>query len=87
MASSSYAVYTTSRADRQLEKLPDNERSRVLAAIMDLGDEPYPYGYRKLQGRDGYRIREGDYRILYLVDEQGQEITVHRIGHRREVYR
>lgn len=51
-----YAVFTTSRADRDLEKLPAAVRQRVEDAIFGLGDDPYPPGAAKLQGRDGYRI-------------------------------
>lgn len=84
---SSYAVYTSSRADRDLEKLPAADRQRILEAILALGDDPYPAGSTKLRGRDGRRIRVGDYRALYLVDEGQQEVTVLRVAHRREVYR
>lgn len=82
-----YSVYTTSRADRQLERLDSEVYARVMAVIFALGDEPHPVGSTKLKGRDGYRVRIGDYRALYLVDEEAREITMYRIAHRREVYR
>ncbi len=85
--SNPYSVYTTSRADRQLERLDSEVHDRVLAVILALGDEPHPVGSSKLKGRDGYRIRVGDYRALYLVDEEVHEVTVYRVAHRREVYR
>ena len=85
--SNPYSVYTTSRADRQLERLGSEVQDRVLAVIVALGDEPHPVAATKLKGRDGYRIRVGDYRALYLVDEEIREVTVYRIAHRREVYR
>ena len=85
--SNSYSVYTTSRADRQFERLESEVRDRVLAVIMTLGDDPHPVGSTKLKGRDGYRIRVGDYRALYFVDEATREVTVYRVAHRREVYR
>ncbi len=85
--SNSYSVYTTSRADRQLERLDSEVRDRILAVILALGDDPHPVGSTKLKGRDGYRIRVGDYRALYLVDEENREVTVYRVAHRREVYR
>lgn len=89
MASSGepYAVYTTRTADRGIEKLPAQDREKVEQAIYDLGDEPYPRGAAKMQGASGYRLRQGDYRILYEVDETAREITVTKVAHRREVYR
>lgn len=87
MESNPYSVYTTSRADRQLERLDTEVHDRVLAVILALGDDPRPVGSTKLKGRDGYRMRVGDYRALYLVDEEAREVTVYRVAHRREVYR
>lgn len=87
MESNPYSVYTTNRADRQLERLSSEAHDRVLAVILTLGDDPYPVESRKLKGRDGHRIRVGDYRALYLVDEDAREVTVYRVAHRREVYR
>lgn len=88
MASSEpYSVYTSRAADRQLEKLPAQERERMEQAIYDLGDDPYPSGAVKVQGSSGYRIRRGDYRAIYEVDEQAREVTVTKVAHRREAYR
>jgi mRNA interferase RelE/StbE len=85
--SNSYSVYTTSRADRQLERLDIEVHDRVLSVILALGDGSHPVGSAKLKGRDGYRVRIGDYRALYLVDAEAREVTVYRVAHRREVYR
>lgn len=82
-----YAVYTTSEADSQIERTPPTDRQRVLGAILDLGGKPRPYACKKLQNRNGYHIRVGDYRVLYLVEEEAMEVTVTRVAHRREVYR
>ena len=49
-------------------------------------DEPRPAGYKKLVGREGWRIRSGDYRMIYEIDHSGEKITVLHIGHRRDVY-
>jgi mRNA interferase RelE/StbE len=62
-------------------------RDRVRDAIDSLADDPRPRGVAKLAGRDDYRIRVGDYRIVYAVDDEERLIIVARIAHRREVYR
>ena len=85
--SNHYSVYTTIRADRQLESLESEVHHRVLTVILALGDDPHPVGSTKLKGRDGYRIRVRDYRALYFMDEETREVTVYRVAHRREVYR
>lgn len=56
-------------------------------AIRALADDPRPLGSRKLVGRDSYRIRVGDYRVIYLMDDGEIVVTVLGVGHRREVYR
>lgn len=83
---SKYSVFTTGKADKNLESLPADDRERMLEAILALGDDPRPPGSRKLQGREGYRLRVGNYRALYLIDEGLSEVTIHRIGHRQGIY-
>lgn len=56
-------------------------------AIDALAEDPKPPGAIKLQGREGYRLRVGDYRVLYRVDDEAQEVLITRVGHRRNVYR
>lgn len=82
-----YEVEQLPRAERDLRRLDPRIRRRVLARIVALGGEPRPSGYANLQGRPGYRVRVGDYRIVYEVDDEQQTVTVLRIGHRRDVYR
>jgi mRNA interferase RelE/StbE len=62
-------------------------RDRLRAAIDALAVEPRPRGAEKLAGRDDYRIRVGDYRVVYAVDDRDRLVLVARIAHRREVYR
>jgi mRNA interferase RelE/StbE len=59
---------------------------RVIAAIRELVHAPRPPGARKLSGRESYRIRIGDYRVIYLVDDEELIVTVLGVGHRREIY-
>ncbi|WP_404980599.1 type II toxin-antitoxin system RelE family toxin [Carboxydichorda subterranea] len=60
---------------------------RVRDAMRDPADNPRPPGVRKLTGRDGWRLRVGDYRVIYDVDDESRRVTVLHIGHRRDVYR
>lgn len=81
-----YRVDFTTAATRQVRKLPKPVRTRVLAAISALADDPP--GARKLAGEDiAWRIRVGDYRVIYDVVDQALTVTVVRASHRRNVYR
>jgi mRNA interferase RelE/StbE len=71
-------------ARRQLEALDPPVRARVEADVEDLSFG-HPPGARRLVGEDGWRIRVGDWRVIYTVE--GDEVRVQRVGHRREVYR
>lgn len=82
-----YSLYVRGRADRELSRLPPDVQQRLDAAIDALADDPRPRGSKKLQGRRGRSVRVGDYRVLYEVDDEAQEITVTKVAHRREVYR
>lgn len=85
---SSYRVDIARRALRTLAALPRQEQQRVRAAIDLLADTPRPPGSVKLTGEDrAYRVRVGDYRIVYEVLDDRLVIHVVRIGHRRDVYR
>ena len=83
-----YTVNLARRAQKDLDKLPGQIFERLLAALAALGEDPRLYGYEKLHGpEDGFRIRAGDYRTLYDIDDAGHEILVLRVKHRREAYR
>jgi len=60
---------------------------RVTERIRGLAQNPRPSGSEKLSGQDRYRIRQGDYRIVYAIDDETRTVEVVKIGHRREVYR
>ncbi len=83
----SYRVLVTAGAERELRNLPERERRRVTAGMLALADNPRPPGCQKLSGMEGYRLRVGRYRILYVVDDAPRTVTIYEIGHRREVYR
>jgi len=80
-------VKITRSAQRAVERLQVPDRERVEDAIEDLGDNPRPFGSIKLVGRDLYRIRVADYRIVYTVDDAVRVVRVERVGHRDSVYR
>jgi mRNA interferase RelE/StbE len=82
-----YEILFASSAVRDYKKLPDRELPAINDAIDALADNPRPQGYRKLKDRDAYRIRVGDYRIIYEIEDKKVTVLVIRIKHRREVYR
>jgi mRNA interferase RelE/StbE len=83
----SYNVLIKRSAAQELEAIPLKDRRRLVARIATLAAEPRPVGVQKLSGEAKYRIRQGDYRILYEITDLDLIVTVVRIGHRRDVYR
>lgn len=82
-----YRIEFTPAAVRQLRKLDGKARRRIQAAIELLAEEPRPNGAKKLVGGDGqWRVRTGDYRIVYEIDDGVLLVLVVAVGHRREVY-
>ncbi|MBI4208995.1 MAG: type II toxin-antitoxin system RelE/ParE family toxin [Deltaproteobacteria bacterium] len=82
-----YPVELENRARREFLDLPEEVQRRLSQALDDLEVNPRPPGAKKLTGKEGYRIRKGDYRILYTIDDSERLVRVYRIGHRREIYR
>lgn len=82
-----YQVQISNRATKALEKLPDGLYERVTEAVQELADNPRPPGCKKLKGRQGYRIRVGDYRVVYEIEDDKLLVLIIDIGHRREIYR
>jgi len=82
-----YEVILSNRAEKRLSRLPGGEYERVLRAVMNLAEDPRPRNCQKLRGREGWRIRIGDYRTIYKVDDDRREVLVVDIGHRRDIYR
>ena len=75
-------------AERQLRAVPEEVERRVVRRLRVLRDDPRPQGSLKLAGRDGaYRLRVGDYRILYRIEDAVLVVLVIAVGHRRDVYR
>jgi mRNA interferase RelE/StbE len=82
-----YRVELESRARRELLDLPAKIARLLVSVLDDLTANPRPPGAKKLSGLEGWRVRKGDYRILYIIDDATRLIRVYRLGNRREVYR
>ncbi|MFO7712124.1 MAG: type II toxin-antitoxin system RelE/ParE family toxin [Dehalococcoidia bacterium] len=82
-----YRLEISQIAHRQVRKLPVSTRERINKAIAGLGENPRRYGTRKLTAGEGYRVRAGDYRILYKVDDEARTVIIYRVMSRDDVYR
>jgi mRNA interferase RelE/StbE len=82
-----YSIEVTRSAQKELDALDDALFTRIDRKILVLVDNPRPAGCKKLKGyKDHWRIRIGDYRLVYIIDESTKTLTVTRVAHRREVY-
>lgn len=81
-----YELLILRRAQKQLADIPQPDRNRIVQALRSLSNEPRPAGAVKLTGRNGWRIRVGDYRVIYEVKDEALVVMVISIGHRREIY-
>lgn len=83
-----YEVVLRPAAQRDLRKISEPSYGRIIAELNSLKEQPRPPGVRKLVGQDNeWRVRVGDYRILYEIDDFNRIVRIFRIAHRREVYR
>ena len=83
-----YRLLITASAEKDLRKLSDSLFRRINDHLLALQTEPRPAGIVKLSGSlMGWRIRVGDYRIVYQIDDETRSITIVRVRHRRDVYR
>ena len=83
----SYAVDIHAPAKKSLCRLPANIQTRIARSMLALAENPRPSGVVKLSGREGWRIRVSDYRVIYTIDDAKKEVVIYAIGHRREIYR
>ena len=72
---------------KDTKDIPSNDLKRILKKIKDLCDDPRPPGSVKLSGLEYYRIRQGNYRILYEIEDNRLIVVVVKVGHRRDIYR
>ena len=81
-----YQLTIKKKAIQALEKINDPDYSKIKSAIYSLADDPRPHGYKKLKGRDGYRIRVGNYRVIYEIVDDLLIVEVINIGNRKDIY-
>ena len=83
-----YEVYLERSAENDLKRLPTSTFDRIIYQIKTLAENPRPSGCRKLTGsKNDWRIRIGDHRVLYEIDEKTKAVRIMRVRHRREAYR
>lgn len=82
-----YEIHIERDALKSLKKIPHTDRNKIIKVIESLESNPRPFGSKKLTGRDGWRIRVGNYRIIYEIKDHICYILVLDIGHRKDIYR
>ncbi len=83
----SYKVLIKKSATEELAKIARKDLEKIVRRVRDLAKNPRPVGCQKLSGKNKYRLRQGDYRIVYSVDDPRRIVEVYKIGNRREIYR
>ena len=82
-----YKVIVKQSVSKDLKKIQKKDVTRILAAIQALAENPRPPQAKKLSGQDRYRLRQGNYRILYAIEDDKLIVCVVKVGDRRDVYR
>lgn len=82
-----YRVILPKSVQKELDRLSDEIANRILARLTELETNPRPPDVKKLKGRNAWRIRVGDFRVIYEIHDREQRVLVITVGHRREVYR
>lgn len=81
-----YKIEISETAAKQLDKLPRKISDELIEVIRSLAQNPRPHGYKKLQGRKGYRVRKGNYRVIYDIYDKILLIDIIAVGHRKNIY-
>ncbi|MDD2734263.1 MAG: type II toxin-antitoxin system RelE/ParE family toxin [Desulfuromonadaceae bacterium] len=82
-----YSIFFKESVKKDLDAIPKGDLLRIMERIRNLADDPRPAGCEKLSGQEKYRVRQGNYRIVYSIQDTGLTVWVVTVGHRREVYR
>ncbi len=82
-----YRITIKKSAAKELEDITKKDLRRIIKRIRALAENPRPQGSQKLSGQEQYRIRQGDYRIVYSIEDKNSLVDIFKIGHRREIYR
>jgi len=83
----SYKIIVKKSVAKDLKTIPKKDIKRILSAIQSLADDPRPPQSKKLSGQERYRLRQGNYRILYTIEDEKLIVCVVKAGNRRDVYR
>jgi mRNA interferase RelE/StbE len=83
----SYRIVFKKSVAKDLRPIPQKDTRRILKRIDSLAEDPRPPGVEKLSSDEKYRIRQGNYRILYIIEDEIITVTIVKVGHRRDVYR
>jgi mRNA interferase RelE/StbE len=83
----SYSLLILRSAQKELADLPKNIYKKVKQTILKLSKDARPSGCKKLKGREGWRIRVGEYRVIYEINDKDKSITILHIGHRKDIYK
>jgi mRNA interferase RelE/StbE len=81
-----FKIIITSRAERELRRLDKGVKNRIVPAIYSLAENPRPPGCLKVKGESIWRVRVGDWRIGYQIDDEAKVIDIIRVGHRSQFY-
>jgi len=82
-----YRIEVKKSAEKELRKIPGKDLTRILDQISSLADDPHPKGSIKLTHKEWYRLRVGNYRVLYSVKENILTVYIVKVGHRKNIYR
>ena len=84
-----YSLFIKPSAGKELEAVETKaDRLRLIGKIRDLAEDPRPHGSEKLAGYDDrFRVRQGKFRVVYAIDDRASQVTIFKVGHRKEVYR
>ena len=83
-----YDIKIVGAVRRQLKRINREDKKRILDKIESLAENPRPHGYKELKGNENlFRVRTGDYRIIYEIQDKVLIVTVLKVGNRREIYR
>jgi mRNA interferase RelE/StbE len=82
-----YKIIFRKSVAQDMRRIPNRDLRRILAAIDSLSEEPRPPGVEILSGQEKYRVRQGNYRIIYEISDKSVIVVVVKVGHRKDVYR
>jgi mRNA interferase RelE/StbE len=82
-----YEISLKKSAAKDLDDIPKKELQKIIKKIRAMSSDPRPQGSQKLSHKEQYRIRQGDYRVIYAIDDDSFAVHIIKVGHRREIYR